>query len=170
MIETNGYENSNKDRTDALLTMLEEQADEIDSLTEENQKLKLLASEGLEWKRKASNLSSEIAWIKKEVKEKEEWRQEEKEKMESDLKMMRRLASDRGRRIQELEEQVKVTKDRNSVYRVWMVFLLFETATITYFATALMKLPIPLWVIHAGVVGGWFGIRIIMRSNISCDR
>ncbi len=95
------------------------------------------------------------------MKEKEEWRQEEKEKLESDLKMMRRLVWDRTQRIQTLEEEVKTTKDRNSAYKWWLWLVIVESFGILNFIEILHSLPFPIWWTHAAVLvfggGIWIG-------------
>jgi hypothetical protein len=145
--------------------MLEEQADELDRLTEENRMLRQSASETLKWKQKASELTSEISWIRKDAKVKLERERSENKNLETSVKTLRRVLDEREEKIRALTDEIRNTEDRVSACRWWMGFLILETALVTYFAEPLSVLPIPLWGVHAGTLIGWIGIRFFLRRD-----
>ncbi|MBR3470535.1 MAG: hypothetical protein IKH28_12745 [Lachnospiraceae bacterium] len=145
--------------------MLEEQADELDRLTEENRMLRQSASETLKWKQKASELTSEITWIKKDAKAKLERERSENKNLEKSIKTLRRMLDEREEKIRALTEEIRNTEERVSACRWWLGFLILETALVTYFTEPLSRLPIPLWGVHAGSVFIWFGISFIIRHR-----
>ena len=124
--------------------MLEEQADELDRLTEENGKLRRLANEGFKWKQKASELTCEITWIREDAKASLEKERSENGCLEASLKALRRTLNEREEKSQALTELIRNTEDRVLAYRWWLGFLLLETALVIYFAEPVydtLKIP-----------------------------
>ena len=144
---------------------MEEQADELDRLTEENGRLRQLASEGLKWKQKASELTSEITWIKKDAKVKLEREQSENRSLEASLKALRQTLGEREEKIRALKDLIRNTEDRVSACRWWLGFLILDSALVTYFAEPLSRLSIPLWGVHAVALVGWIGFWVFLRKN-----
>ena len=127
--------------------------------------LRQSASETLKWKQKASELTSEISWIRKDAKAKLEQERSENKNLEKSIKTLRRMLDEREGKISDLKERIRNTEDRASACRWWLGFLILESALVIYFAESLLTLPIPLWGVHAGAMVGWIGFWVFLRKD-----